>query len=589
MLVEFEINEKIIPLFYGIDDEMCVGELRSKICEEMMRTDYPNLRQHHLTMKYGGIVQPVEAKLSNVVINGGESKWECIYQVSSIPQNSSVACFDTPNYSSSQLLLKDNASVYDVFFHPCGPGAYMPNPRLAIISSELYSDLELNSYEYHLRDLLFPDCWVDAAGGTETNISDQSVQKVLDLVAKRMSEKYLRQTSVRNNKPGFNMVLASSSKQEHYINTTATGGFEVIVLVSEAKGIESSSRNCMLQFLQIAGDAALQLRRFGLAREDCVVIGPICFGEFIQICGVYLLEPCFPVLVVLSDPICCYHGFFKRRLLAKWICDMAAFAEKTLQLVATNRTRLNIPNASIAVEDYFYKPVRREIKLNETTSSETLSNSDASNRRMRADDIMQFYRQLDLIEDSNKYVLFPDGLICLPKETVSESFSIYTRVKRRMELDGFRHVETHAPLLVFRRLKESDGWKNVKPESRYHASYLEQFATAVAVFNSAEVSHLDLRPSNFMWRPLGEDEEDNRVEGRIIDLEDSQRFGGIVNERQVGAALKHARDDYPYQITEGCCCIAGKHHNDWFVAEVEIWLQSDQELFRDRQIDKIVT
>jgi hypothetical protein len=69
-----------------------------------------------------------------------------------------------------------------------------------------------------LRDLLFPDCWVVAPGGTETNISDKSVQKVVDLVAKRMSEKYLRQTSVRNNKPGFMMILASRSKPEHYIN-----------------------------------------------------------------------------------------------------------------------------------------------------------------------------------------------------------------------------------------------------------------------------------------------------------------------------------------------------------------------------------
>jgi hypothetical protein len=501
-----------------------------------------------------------------------------------MPQNS-VACFSTPNYSASQLLLSDNASVYDVFFHPCGPETYMPNPRLAVISLELYSDLELNSYEYHLRDLLFPDCWVDAPGGTETNISDKSVQKVVDLVAKRMSEKYRRQTTVRNNKPSFTMVMASKSKPEQYMNTTATGGFEVIVLVSEGKGIESSSRNCMLQFLQIAGDAALQLRRFGLDREDCVVVGPICFGEFIQICGVYLLEPCFPVLVVLSDPICCYHGSCKRQLLANWIFRMAAFAEKTIQLVSTNRTKLVITNASIEIEDYFYKPVRREIKLNETMLSETLSNLDASNRRMRANDIMRFYRRLSLIEDSNKYVLFPDGVICLPKETVSESSSIYIRVKRRMELDGFRQVETHAPLLVFRRLKESDGWRNVKPESRYHASYLEQFAAAVAVFNSAEVAHLDLRPSNFMWRPLGEYDEDNRVEGRIIDLEDSQRFGGIVNERQVGAALNYAPDDYPFEESDTKeYCVARKHHNDWFVNEVEMWLLSHQELFRDRQI-----
>jgi hypothetical protein len=33
--------------------------------------------------------------------------------------------------------------LFIFFFHPCGPGAYMPNPHLAIISSELYSDLEL--------------------------------------------------------------------------------------------------------------------------------------------------------------------------------------------------------------------------------------------------------------------------------------------------------------------------------------------------------------------------------------------------------------------------------------------------------------
>jgi hypothetical protein len=178
-----------------------------------------------------------------------ENILECLH-VSSVPQNS-VACFSTPVYSPSRLLCRDDASVYDVFFHPCGPEAYMPNLRLATISSELYVDLELNSYEYDLRDLLFPDCWVDAPCGTETNISDKSVRKVIDLVAKRMKERHFRETTVRSNKPGFKMVMASKSKSEHYINTTTTGGFEVIVIVSEAKGIESSSRTCMLQFLRL--------------------------------------------------------------------------------------------------------------------------------------------------------------------------------------------------------------------------------------------------------------------------------------------------------------------------------------------------
>jgi hypothetical protein len=77
ILVEFKINEKIIPLFYGIKDEKFVCELRNKICEEMMSIDYPDLGQHHLTMKYGGTEQPVDAKLSN-------AEWECIH-VSSMP------------------------------------------------------------------------------------------------------------------------------------------------------------------------------------------------------------------------------------------------------------------------------------------------------------------------------------------------------------------------------------------------------------------------------------------------------------------------------------------------------------------------
>jgi tRNA G18 (ribose-2'-O)-methylase SpoU len=68
-----------------------------------------------------------------------------------------------------------------------------------------------------------------------------------------MSEKNLRQTSVRNKKPGFKMVAVSRSKPEHYVNTTATGEFEVIVLVSEANGIRLL---CVLVLLTVKSSFA---------------------------------------------------------------------------------------------------------------------------------------------------------------------------------------------------------------------------------------------------------------------------------------------------------------------------------------------
>jgi Ser/Thr protein kinase RdoA (MazF antagonist) len=56
-------------------------------------------------------------------------------------------------------------------------------------------------------------------------------------------------------------------------------------------------------------------------------------------------------------------------------------------------------------------------------------------------------------------------------------------------------------------------------------SYLKQIFSAIEIMNTAEVCHLDLRPSNVMWRSVSEE----NVEIRVIDSEDSVVFGEVIS------------------------------------------------------------
>lgn len=79
-----------------------------------------------------------------------------------------------------------------------------------------------------------------------------------------------------------------------------------------------------------------------------------------------------------------------------------------------------------------------------------------------------------------------------------------------------------------------------RPSASQVESYLMKVKEIVMALNDAKVAHMDLRPSNIMWR-----EDDSGIAVQVIDFEDSYRFNSIV------PLYGSMKDDlrYPYHLT----------------------------------------
>lgn len=186
-------------------------------------------------------------------------------------------------------------------------------------------------------------------------------------------------------------------------------------------------------------------------------------------------------------------------------------------------------------------------------------------------------------EDALKYFIFPLGVMSFPKcgqprpchETMRR---VMMESIRRYFFDPDDLTQEGCPVVVYEMLHKREGWNQSKPPPELVTSYVDSIVAAVGILNAAGIAHMDLRPSNIMWRRNGESIL-REVEVKIIDLEDAVPFGYYISFVEV---LK-SDSRYPVADTDDREHIpASSLHNDWFCEVISSWArQEEQESFAD--------
>ena len=215
----------------------------------------------------------------------------------------------------------------------------------------------------------------------------------------------------------------------------------------------------------------------------------------------------------------------------------------------------------------FFKPSRGSQSDSHFVSS-SLSNLDS---------IMSAYKALSLVPLSFEYMLYPVGIMTLNDAAIRPSTNIVQFVNQCLASDFPDDAfPVGSPLLMFDRLDSS--WTNEKPSDHLGASYTANITKAASILKDAKVAHLDLRPSNIMWKET----EGNNVCIRIIDLESFAFFGDLISPPAVKAYAADTRypfiaDDTIYDnssVTEDIYEFGWTFIHDTAIAQLKILLAS---------------
>lgn len=487
-------------------------------------------------------------------------------------------CFINIDFSASDLALNQNRSIYDVFGLPCSPKSYIPNVRLRMLV-DTYEALskqgvneDVHKFEYSLRqNLKSLHTWKNSSGGSESKICDPNLSKFLSMINTRVGEDVVDTAVLKENLP-FRLVLAKqSSRPEHRIQWG-----DYVIIASEAKGVEHSAHQAMIQAMELGGDAAVNMWRRGLSTDLAVVPVVLSYSSTLCICAVYLIPECYPVIVELSHPLS-YLTLEGRCCIARWGIVLAQFAVQTIDMLKSpghvNRQNLERHLGLYIAPELFFKPLRDYHKA-ETDSLKCRLNN-GSHLRTNLELIMLAYNRIHVIEDAIELFLFPLGVVSYPCE-MSPSYT--QKIRLVMDECISRHfchhkelVKDGCPVIVFDDLSGERGWSSGKPTDDVVNSYIECVSKAVGVLNAAGIAHMDLRPANILWCRREESDTDVRI--RVIDLEDAVPFGFYIRSSDA------LRDDvrYPvFQADERSLIPAVASHNDWFCATVASWARQSE-------------
>jgi hypothetical protein len=495
--------------------------------------------------------------------------------------NTEEPCFVTPDMSASNIAAQ-NRSLYDVFALPCSPRSYIPNVRLRTLLQNfmtLSDDLDdVRSFEYSLRtNMKCLHTWKYSSGGSETKINDPNLSKYLSMINDRVS-KIVNDTGVLKDALPFRLVLAkSSSKPEHRIQWN-----DHVVIASEAKGVEHSHYEALVQGLELGGDSSVNMWRCGLSEELAVTPVILSYGDCFQIYAVYLIPNCFPVIVQLSPPLT-YLTFEGRCCIARWGIVLKDFAVGTVeslnQLTRSDGRRRNMKLGLYIAPHLFFKPLQEFHKMG-TDSGDCIVDM-GSTLRANLESMMLAYHLIHNIENANQMFLFPLGVVSYPSfQSLSRDCELCSVMHVCISANFCGHVDLvkhGCPVIVYEELATANGWSNTKPSPDLVQSYVDCVTKAVGVLNAANVAHMDLRPANILWRVLGEDK--TKVEIRVIDLEDSVPFGYYI--RSVHILRRDPR--YPVLLQDAREMIpAASYHNEWFCEAVASWAgQTDVDSFSE--------
>lgn len=421
--------------------------------------------------------------------------------------------------------------MYDVFALPCGPDTYHPNARLRLLLSEFVSlnDDSVRGLEKTLRsNLKSLHTWKYSKGGTESHVCDPNLLKYVNLINSLVSTDNIH-TGVFAKDVPFSLVLAAQTTlTEHRVQWE-----NFILIASEAKGVQDSEYAALIQGLQIGADSAIYMWRCGLPVCEAVVPVILSFSDCFCICAVYLIPDCYPVIVRLSPPLC-FITLAGRCALARWACALADFAKETVRLLRNKASVVEgeRPIGIFISPDLFFKPLRDTGKLGNLPAGESMID-DGSSLRTNLDMLMLAYLRLSSHLAAHDLFLFPLGVISHPS-SASPAYQytarelIESRVSKHFPGNCESLLKDGCPVVVY-DLLPLDCWFNDKPPPDLVEPYISCLSTAVTILNECGIAHMDLRPSNIMWRRLLPPSS-QKIEVRIIDVEDAVPFGYYIRD-----------------------------------------------------------
>lgn len=223
-------------------------------------------------------------------------------------QNSSQVSVDAcilpiHGLSASSIASGSNRILYDMFTPPTTYQSYIPNKRIRHLVEQFKqippNHKEALKIELKLRtNTRLMQSWSYPNGGSETRINDPLLKNFITTIYDLFSD---FETVLSHHDESFQFqtqLCSQNSKQDMFISYQNS-----VLLVSEAKGIESSETVAMMQCLQASNDGALNLYSKGLLPEECIVPGILCCGEALTIVAVYFAPITFPVITYLSGSL----------------------------------------------------------------------------------------------------------------------------------------------------------------------------------------------------------------------------------------------------------------------------------------------
>lgn len=414
--------------------------------------------------------------------------------------------------------------------------------------------------------------------GSETMLSDLNLQHVLQIIPPMFPDPKL--SVLKCTTTAVSNYLQRGMAAEHCYNFKFESR-NYVVVGTEAKGLEASIRQCYPQLIALCGSAAIELVRRGVSIEDAVVPGIAFAAGGIQICLIYLLKPCFPVLVAVTNVLNPLGSFEDQKLLAKWLLKCYLFGKRTAEIfIASTRVNSSMNKATLDTEQYFFKPVREGLKVH----GQRIISEDAliiSTQSSSLNYTMRVYETLHstlLGPMKRNLFLFPCGVIT----GIGEDSEGNDALKQVIEIackrtPNFQDFDIRfKPIILFPLLVD---YVTVKPPLRVRDSYREKLAMAIECLNTAGIAHLDLRPDNIMWK---ENEDGTTVDMKIIDFETAVLFKDAIPRNYVTTMASDVEGRYPFNETTTDVLqyqFADQSHNDFFLEFIAKWLDSDIEIF----------
>ena len=409
--------------------------------------------------------------------------------------------------------------------------------------------------------------------GSESMITDPFLLNLMNEFCALMKSKLSRKPcTVRVNKASWlDSKLVKSSNPEYRTEIVYDSRIPPLVLLgSEAKGFEHGFNEAIYQAFQVCADAALRYLNLRVSRENFFVPGVVCFSGMTQFISVYFAPNSFPCLSLLTRPLNTCH-FSDRKEIAVVLSCLSTFLAKNVTDNLKNILIEKVPplmdtleSVELASSDIlFFKPVRGGVT--------DIGVDFTSNALCNLDYVMSAYKALDVISNSHTYILFPVGILTLNDPIVRTSSKIVKLITDRIKSDFPDEIfPIGSPVILFDRLNEN--WRNTKPPEHLHKNYLIKVLEATRIFIKANVAHLDLRPSNIMWRQVG---EYDGIEISIIDLESFCFFEQLLPLSYVSVVSKDPR--YPF-IEDDLLEYDNYHVTseiyDWWYESIKLWLLS---------------